>query len=107
MAGGLGDFFTAAAAGATFFLGGVETEAGLFLDVGRREGGERERENDMAAEPEPDESREKRLGVAKEEDEAEGCGGLNGCDPRVCIEDGVCEDRGPCDSSIVFRISGC
>lgn len=106
MAGGLGDFFTAAA----FFLGGVETAAGLFLEEGRREGGERERENDMAAEPEPDESREKRLGVAEEEEdeeEAEGCGELNKCEPRVCIEDGVCDERGPCDSSMAFRISGC
>lgn len=91
MAGGLGDFFTAAAVGAVFFLGGVETEAGLFLLEGRRVGGERERENDMAAEPEPDESREKRLGVAEEEEgeEAEGCGEVNECEPRVCVEDGV------------------
>lgn len=92
MAGGLRDFFTAAAVGAVFFLGGVETEAGLFLLEGRRVvGGERERENDMAAEPEPDESREKRLGVAEEEEEeeAEGCGEVNECEPRVCVEDGV------------------
>lgn len=109
LAGGLGDFFTAAAAvGAAFFLGGVGREAGLFLAAARREGGDSERENDMAAEPEADESREKRLGVAEEEEEeAEGCGELNACEARVFIADGVCEARGPWDSSMAFRISGC
>lgn len=78
------------------------------MEAARREGGESDSENDMAAEPEPDESREKRLGVAEEEEEdAEGCGEVNGCEPRVCAVDGVCADRGPCDSSMAFRISGC
>lgn len=87
----------------------MEREGGLFLEEGRREGGERERENDMAAEPEPDESRENKLGVAEDEEEedAEGCGELKVCEPCVCVEDGVCEDLEPCDSSMAFRISGC
>lgn len=83
-------------------------DVGLFLVEGRREAGERESENDMAAEPELVVSREKRLGVAEEEgEEAEGCGGVNECEPRVCVVAGEFEDRGPCDNSMAFRISGC
>lgn len=43
----------------------------------------------------------------EEDDEAEGCGVLKECEARVCVVDGVCEARGPCDSSIALRISGC